>query len=278
VTTFDNLGTGVYTISGRNSGCVVNETVTLTAPDRLELTITPKDEICERGDGSLTFVTNGGTAPFTYAVNNIPVSSAQLFALSAGYYNVAVTDANGCTASNSATLNNIILPAVEILNHDTTINIGETVHLYAINAPDYVWTPAEGLSCTNCSSPVARPLQQTTYVVNTVSGLNCEPTAMVTIYVNTHLSLFVPTAFTPNNDGVNDYFRVKAKGVEVFKLMVYNRWGQLLFTSNDPNKGWDGFYQHELQPAGGYVYLIEYAYYGASDKILQKQGAFTLVR
>jgi gliding motility-associated-like protein len=66
--------------------------------------------------------------------------------------------------------------------------------------------------------------------------------------------------------------------VAVFRMSVYNRWGQLIFTSADMRKGWDGTYIRELQPNGAYVYMIEYAYYGADEKVYQRKGTVTLIR
>ncbi|WP_089830967.1 T9SS type B sorting domain-containing protein [Chitinophaga filiformis] len=277
-TTFNNLGAGTYKIYGRNNYCLDSTTVTLTAPTAIDLAITPVDETCTRGNGELTINANGGAAPYTYAVNGVPTSFTHLTGLSAGNYNVMVTDANGCRSSSDADLKDIDIPAVTITNNDTTISLGDQVQLHAINAPDYAWMPVEGLSCVDCASPVAQPMQRTTYVVTTVTGLNCIKEDRVTIYVDTRRYLFVPTAFTPNKDGVNDVLRVRAGGIAVFRMSIYNRWGNLIFSSSDLRKGWDGTYQNELQPNGVFVYMIEYAYYGAVDKLYLQKGTVTLIR
>ncbi|SHN27686.1 gliding motility-associated C-terminal domain-containing protein [Chitinophaga sp. CF418] len=277
-TTFNNLAAGTYKVYGRNSYCLDSATVTLTAPTAIDLAITPVDEYCARGNGELTISVNGGAAPYKYEVNGVVASSTHLTQLSAGNYNVVVTDAKGCRASSNAEVDDIDIPAVTITNNDTTISLGDQVQLHAINAPDYSWTPVEGLNCVDCASPIAQPMQRTTYIVSTVTGLNCIKEDRVTIYVDTRRFLIVPTAFTPNKDGVNDVFRVKAGGVAVFRMSVYNRWGELVFTSSDLHKGWDGTYVKELQPNGAYVYMIEYSYYGNEGKIYGKKGTVTLIR
>jgi gliding motility-associated-like protein len=276
-TSFKNLTAGTYKVYVRNSSCLDSTTVTVGAPTAIDLAITPVDESCSEGNGELTIAVNGGTTPFTYEVNGLPAAQ-HLTQLPAGDYSVLVTDANGCQASSSVTLNDIDIPAVTITNNDTTISLGDVVQLNAINAPDYTWTPVEGLSCVDCAAPVAQPMQRTTYVVTTITGRNCIKTDSVTIFVDARRFLFVPTAFTPNKDGVNDVFKVKAGGVAVFRMSVYNRWGQLIFTSADMRKGWDGTYIRELQPNGAYVYMIEYAYYGADEKVYQRKGTVTLIR
>ena len=277
-TTFNNLDAGTYKVYGRNSYCLDSTIVTLTAPTAIDLAITPIDETCTRGNGELTISADGGAAPYNYEVNGVPTSSTHLTGLSAGNYNVMVTDANGCLTSSDAELKDIDIPAVTITNNDTTISLGSHVQLHAINGPDYTWTPVEGLSCVDCASPVAQPMQPTTYIVSTVTGLNCIKEDHVTVYVDTRRFVFVPTAFTPNKDGVNDEFRVKAGGVAVFRMSVYNRWGKLIFTSSDLHKGWDGTYVKELQPNGAYVYMIEYAYYGSEEKVYLQKGTIMLIR
>ena len=127
-------------------------------------------------------------------------------------------------------------------------------------------------------APVARPLQPVTYIVNTVTGKNCVPADTVNIKLSYNLSLFVPNAFTPNGDGNNDLFRVKAKGVALYRLQVYNRWGQLIFQTNNMAQGWDGRYKGQLQPFGTYVYFVQYAYYGRGKELLQQKGSFTLLQ
>lgn len=100
----------------------------------------------------------------------------------------------------------------------------------------------------------------------------------VNIYLSYDRSLYIPNAFTPNDDGNNDLFRPRAKGVALYKLRVYNRWGQLIFETDDPNKGWNGRLRDQLQPFGTYVYMVQYAYYGKETQALQQKGTFMLIR
>jgi gliding motility-associated-like protein len=276
--TFSNLDAGTYMVYGRNGYCLDSIMVAITAPPVADFTVQQADETCSRANGSLQFNSTGGTPPYSYEVNGVAVNTGQVTGLSAGVYDLLMTDANGCISSMAVTLNNVDVPPVRITNNDTTINIGDQVQLHAVNAPDYTWTPVTGLSCTDCPSPVAQPMQQTTYIVSTVSGLNCVRSDTVTIYVDRTHSLFIPTAFTPNKDGVNDVFRVKARGVAVFSMSIYNRWGELIYLSYDLHKGWDGTYKRELQAAGGFVYKITYSFFGEETQVHTQKGAFTLIR
>jgi gliding motility-associated-like protein len=151
------------------------------------------------------------------------------------------------------------------------------VTLKATNSVDFAWTPEESLSCTDCASPVATPDTTTTYVVSTVTGLNCIPTDTVTVTVTHFKKLFIPTAFTPNGDGQNDVFRVKGLGIAYFSMQVFNRVGNLVYQTEDYSSGWDGKVREELAPTGTYVYMIQYAFYGDEMHPQLEKGTVTLI-
>jgi gliding motility-associated-like protein len=94
------------------------------------------------------------------------------------------------------------------------------------------------------------------------------------------MQAFHPLAFTPNNDGLNDLFQNKTSmpniGLQNFALRVYDRWGQLIFMTNDINRGWDGTYKNKKLDQGVYVYLVEYLL--SKNNLLQQKGTITLVR
>lgn len=277
-TTFDNLAPGNYTIYGRAGNCMDTVLITVAEPAPIDMTVTPRDETCSRADGALVINATGGTPPYAFEINGVTATTTDMLNLVAGDYNARVIDANGCDASAFTTLENLDIPRVRITNNDTTIVIGDRVQLNAINAPDYLWMPLTSLSCLTCPSPVAQPYQTTTYVVTTNTGQNCISADTVTIFVDIKQSLFVPTAFTPNKDGSNDIFRVKAQGVAAFRMVIYNRWGEFIFRSDDVAKGWDGLYKDQPQPAGGYVYVIDYIFFDDIETVHRQKGTVVLVR
>jgi len=276
--TFSNLGGGAYTVYISNGICITSFLVDLKDPAPVDIQVTRQDELCRRQNGSAAITLNGGTPPYSLYWNNMPVNTTMIDKLEEGDYTLDVTDANGCTANTTIHINNIDPPPVSIRNRDTTINIGESVQLLAENAPDYVWSPAEGLSCTGCAAPVARPMHATQYIVHTVTGLNCVQADTVNVLISNNLSLYAPNAFTPNGDGVNDVFRTKIKGVSSYHLQLYNRVGQLLYETLDMKTGWDGNYKGRPQPAGTYVYVVQYVYYGNEKQVLMQKGTVTLIR
>jgi gliding motility-associated-like protein len=275
--TFNNLPSGKYSLFMSSRVCFDTLNMLIQDPPVLELSTQTVDESCNRGDGAITLNIFGGTPPFAEYLDGQPVSGT-VGNLKAGTHTVSVTDARGCTTSNNTVLNNVTYPPVMVLDHDITINIGETVPLYAVNAPDYQWSPATGLDCTDCPSPNATPLQPTTYVVTTLTGRNCVQSDSVTIHLTYDLHMFIPNAFSPNNDGLNDVFRVKYEGVALFVMAIYDRWGKLLFTTQDINAGWDGSVKGVKLLPGSYAYMVKYAYYGEEQHIRVKSGTVTLVQ
>ncbi|SDF80687.1 T9SS type B sorting domain-containing protein [Chitinophaga filiformis] len=273
---FSGLSAGSYVVSVRNTSCNVDVPVNLTGPAELKLTYNKADEYCGERNGEVIAVAIGGTPPYTYYWDNVG-TSADITGLQAGAYGLSVTDQRNCAQQSTVILDNIILPPVNIINSDTTINIGQSVQLHAVNAIDYTWTPATDLSCVSCADPIATPRQTTTYTVTTTDK-NCSKTDMVTVFVTFNNSLYVPTAFTPNGDGVNDRFVVKSRGVAVYNIQIFNRWGQQVFASNNVSVHWDGKFKGQLQPAGAYVYIVTYSFYGQEQAALMQKGAFTLIR
>ncbi len=187
---------------------------------------------------------------------------------------------NGCWLGRQFRIGHESGPAVNIVNNDTTINIGDRVTLYAENAPDYFWEPEPSLSCFDCASPVASPIRNTRYIVHTLTGANCIKSDTVLVRVTYNRTFNLPNAFSPNNDGVNDVFRPKGAGLVVYNMLVYNRWGQLVAQVTDHRKGWDGTYNGEPQPVGTYVYVVQYGFWDDEGKttIQERRGTFTLLR
>ena len=116
--------------------------------------------------------------------------------------------------------------------------------------------------------------------VTDVNGCIKKDSINITIQNCDECRLFIPSAFTPNNDGLNDLFKTKPQcpniGLQNFALRVYDRWGQLIFMTNDINTGWDGTYKNKKLDQGVYVYLVEYSL--KQKKSLHQKGTIILVR
>jgi len=201
----------------------------------------------------------------------------------AGSYNVSlvITDANGCgslPATNPLTIN----PAPSInAGPDKIIPPGSSTTLDATIANssnyDFVWTPATFLNATNILNPVANPDRKIVYTIRATDKItNCVASDSVAIMPIT--VIYVPTAFTPNNDTKNDIFRILGTDVVTqFSLRIFNRYGQVIFETSDKSKGWDGTIKGGPSPSGGYVYIVKYKAPNFPDVQVEK-GSFLLIR
>jgi len=115
------------------------------------------------------------------------------------------------------------------------------------------------------------------YRVTAVSKLNNDVISVSnTVEVNPDLYLYIPNAFTPNEDGLNDSFGALGYGVKDYHLIIYNRWGQLVFESNNINNQWDGTFQGVKSPPGSYIYNIQATGYYQGD--FHKEGTISIVK
>jgi gliding motility-associated-like protein len=160
-----------------------------------------------------------------------------------------------------------------------TVPFGATVQLNANGAYYYEWTPNDGsLSNNNISNPIAHPVDTTT--VYTVYGRNlfgCLDSATVIVNVDFGMADLLPSGFTPNNDGLNDVFKLhKFTYQKLVQFSVYNRWGVEVFRTINPEVGWDGTYQGVPQDIGVYNYQVIVAHPDGTNKTYK--GNVTLIR
>lgn len=148
--------------------------------------------------------------------------------------------------------------------YDSTINIGQSIQLYGIVSGStgeeaFLWEPADYLDCTDCEDPLSTPLEDIVYYLTVVDENGCMGTDSIIIKVVQFFDLYIPTAFTPNGDGVNDRFSVLGDIDKVtdFKMWVFNRWNEVVYYSEDISTGWDGSYKGKDQAVDVFIYAIE---------------------
>ena len=180
--------------------------------------------------------------------------------------------------------NNRYLFPGEIINRDTTIFVGNSVNLSAGNncANSLVWSPVNGLSVTNDFNTIATPTESTSYTLSTVAIDGCTQTDTVRINVISDddiscENLLLPSAFTPNGDGLNETYRISntfiIESLESFE--IFDRWGSRVFVANDVSDGWDGFFNGSPVNPGHYVYKVKYT---CQTGEFSKVGGFTVLR
>jgi len=274
------LSPGIYTVAvEEEGGCVVNLEFEITEPPLLELNLAEYQDItCFDGnDGYINMDPEGGTPVYTFFLNGSAGSDSNFVNLEAGDYEIIVQDMNGCTASFEQTLtqpvelevdagNNINIPFGGSGNINATTNSTGTVTVS--------WLPTEGLSCADCLDPDASPSFTTTYIITVTDEAGCVATDEITIQVI--LDFTVPNAFTPNGDGVNDWFGISADFLESVTLDIYNRWGDLVFHADDQNTRWDGLLNGVEQEIGTYIFKVNAVTITGTELI--KTGTVTLLR
>lgn len=262
---FFDLFAGTYDIIATdNNGCQRNissvAVPSVTAPPFTTAITSPS--CFGNANGSIVFT---GAASLTYSVNGgVPGTSGSFTGLVAGSYDFTVADnTSGCDTSFTLTLTEPDVLVLTVNPDSVNIITGDAIDLVSTTtggtAPySYVWSPATGLDCDSCPTVNAAPIDSMNVYVLTVTDTNgCLDTARVVVRVSNEFLITVPSGFTPNGDGWNDFLRPLSNEPITFTMMIFNRWGEKVFES-DGLPGWDGIYKREPQPMGTYVYIIEY--------------------
>ncbi len=226
-------------------------------------------------DGSIQISdVTGGTPPFNYSLDGGPFGSQSSFTnLPPDTYEVTVSDATGCTWQTEVTIE---APLELTLNLATDLqsellNLGESLDLMAnVSVPgsmlsSVVWTPT-GLDadCPGCLQLTVSPNLTTSYSLTVTDENGCTASDQITVFVKVDRPVFVPTAFSPNNDGFNDKLNIfGGKAVtKINSFLLFDRWGETVyeyyyFQPNDVSIGWDGKYRGEVMNTGVYVWFAE---------------------
>jgi gliding motility-associated-like protein len=246
---------------------VVTASGVQTAPAIVTVT-SSADSVC-KGD-PVTFtagVVNGGSSPsYQWLINGAHAGTNNTAFTTAALndkdvVNCAVISGAGCTTpilGNGITINVNALPSISF-NQNPVVSNGSGIRLEPViggNIVSYSWTPSTGLDNAAIKSPVANPDNTTIYRLHVISASGCDATATVTVTVIR--SIVIPSAFTPNGDGINDLWNIKyLNDYARSTLDVFNRYGQLVFHSVGYSKPWNGTNNGGQLPPGVYYYMID---------------------
>jgi gliding motility-associated-like protein len=140
----------------------------------------------------------------------------------------------------------------------------------------FAWSPNSNITCTDCANPSVAPDESTTYYLTATSQIGCTASDTVRISVIKQRSLFVPNIFTPNSDGKNDDIMPLGSEIASIKFSIFDRWGSLVFETENIGTAWDGTINGKDAASGAYAYLLEVTFNdGVSDVY---KGSITLVR
>jgi len=156
------------------------------------------------------------------------------------------------------------------------------INLPSSQIASWAWTPAEGLSCSDCASPWTSAYASILYTVVITTPEGCTATDKVQLVVNRSRNVYAPNIFSPDGDGNNDRFTIYAKGVvNIKELRIYDRWGNALFLGenlapNNESEGWDGSFRNDTLNPGVYVWFAKLEFIDGQTEMIS--GDVTITR
>ncbi|MFN5181675.1 MAG: gliding motility-associated C-terminal domain-containing protein [Bacteroidota bacterium] len=281
--TINNLSPGTYTVvvTDQNS-CSITQTVLVNSQNLPNVNAVATGPFCE--GGSINLNASGGVnyswsgpSGFTSSIQNPQIFPA-LINMS-GTYSVLVTDASGCFAT--ATVNVLVsaTPQISITssNLSNTVNSGESIVLTANGASSYVWYPGGISGQTLNVNTSAGGL--TTYCTIGTSLEGCQDSSCVNINVIEIDcgTLYIPNAFSPNGDQANDELCIYgAQCIETMQLIIFDRWGEKIFETSNPQFCWDGVHKGKKLNPGVFAYILNATFKSGEQKELK--GNVTLIK
>ena len=262
-----------YVVKGIN-GCSVTYDTVVVVVNTPQINVSEDLVVCA---GKLFEVWASGGISYAWRVAGALVSLDSSFTTSiidpTRFY-VEMTDTNNCVDTASVVVNLLAKPTVE-LGPDIQTFWGDQVALHpTTNGITFQWTPLEGLSCTTCQNPTVTATEAATFYLMVTDDSGC--VNFDTITVTYDGSLYVPNSFTPNGDGDNDFFSALGKGIVKFEMSIYDRWGELLFYTENLKSGWDGNYLGIPAKTETYIWKIKYTEVAGDNQKLF--GKVTLLR
>ncbi len=240
--------------------------------------------ICQGKSTTLTVNPNCDITWFDVPTGGVPIGDTSVFATPDLTTTITFYASEASCGSN--TIRTAITVTVNALPN-ISIDISPSVLCYKTNANakangvlSYTWYPDQWISCTNCSDPVLSPLETMTYCVEGMDNNSCVGKACAIVEVNStgDHDFSLPNALSPNDDGINDSFCLQGWDLcnENFNVKIFDRWGEKVFESEDPNFCWNGIYKEKLLNADVFVYSVKAKYKDGTE--VSKKGNITLIR
>ncbi|MCU0434572.1 MAG: gliding motility-associated C-terminal domain-containing protein [Bacteroidia bacterium] len=261
--TINVSSTGLYSVQIINPPC--------TLSTAMNLTVTPLPVVNLGNDTTLcpdeSIVLNAQN-PGAIHVWNTGANTQTITTSSAGSYAVTVT-AQNCSSSDT-----IAVATTQNLSLDETVSLCGSFNALTLDAGNpgasYLWSTGDNTQTISIQQPG-------TYWVN-VSAPPCVLTDTIEVTGNIgEAAVYIPNSFTPNGDGLNDRFTGYGENFSSFRLLIFNRWGELIFETTDPN-GWDGFYAGQRAKGDVYVYKLTYTSSCTGGKFVDRLGHVLLIR
>jgi gliding motility-associated-like protein len=271
-----------YAVTGSIGKCIAQNSITINVVPYPNASAGADQTVCFGFSAQLN--ASGGRdytwSPATFLSNPLIANPVSVNPTANVRYIVAVTDVLGCPKPSRDT----VFVAVSKIKAnagpaDTSVVLGQPLQLNATGGNIFLWDPPRWLNNIAIGNPISLPQEDITYKVRVSNNFGCFDYDTIRVHVyKLDPSFYVPTAFSPNGDGINDFFRPKAigmKSLDVFR--IYNRWGQLLYSSTEiEGRGWDGTFKGKGQDPATYVWYAEGTDY--LNNRVKKKGYVVLIR
>jgi gliding motility-associated-like protein len=274
-----------YTITATIGGCNASRDLKVTIVPYPIVNAGPDVTICFNASAQLNASTDGTS--FTWSSPALLSDPKRLDPIATpprtrDFILTAIKEGSGCPKPSSDIITVTVLPKIVLrLAADTAVVLGQPLLLNAEGAVTYLWTPTTGFLGGNDGSPVTiipDGIDSIRYKVYGYNEIGCVDSTTILVKVfKTSPSIFIPSGFTPNGDGKNDVFRPIAAGIaKIEYFRVFNRWGQLVFTTSINGQGWDGKIGGKDQSSNTYVWIVKAVDYLGRPYF--RKGTVTLIR
>ncbi len=253
----NHSGNFSVTIVADANGCSDNSVsapVNVTVKSLPLVTVTAPVKVCVGTSYTVSAkgASNYSWKPSTYTGNTFDFTPS---VAGKDNYTVTGTDNNNCSNTASTSVIVIPLPALVAYTNSSTISGGQQANLFTSSqSVQYEWSPSFGLSCITCENPIASPAHTTVSTVTITDDNGCVNSDTVGLNVDETVTLYIPSAFTPN--GNNPIFKAEGIGISEVELNIFNRYGEMVFQSNDLDVGWDGTYHGATVTEDVYVWMV----------------------
>lgn len=278
------LSAGTYSLVITDSNnCSYTDTFIVTDPPSLSLMLDTVSASCGLSDGMVTASVQGGTPPYNYLWNPGGLGNDTLFNVSTGLYSLTVSDAKGCTATDS-----IIVSEYKGYSVDFSLSPEQGITPLTVqflnnsfNCVTYFWDFGNGNTSSSVNPFDEIYTQEGEYIVTLIgcnsSGLErCCDTITKTVIVEDNSHCSWTNVFTPNGDNRNDEFQIDCDKIANFYIVIFNRWGTKVFESNNIDAPWDGTKNGKDVPEGTYFFIINAT--GVDGLEWNHKGTVTLIR
>lgn len=268
-----NVGAGNYTVTVTDAqGCTSTQSVSITEPAPMTFQSGSVMASCGMNDGSATITPSGGAQPYTFLWLTTPAAQTAPTAvnLATGTYTVIITDANGCLQNQTVFVPGGTPPVADFYFSPDIVNLQDPA-VYFSDASggiisDWHWSFGDWYAGGSDTSALQNPTYSysdtgmycITLVIRNSSGL-CADSITKCLRVEAPSTFYIPNTFTPNQDGINEIFTGYGSYIKEFHMYIFDRWGNMIFESNDLYKGWNGATHNDgpVCPEDVYVWKIK---------------------